>query len=64
MIDFAKLAEHRDDTYRDFAVMHDLSAYDLNRLEERGTIDGPYPIDPVPFEVSGDALALYKASHR
>lgn len=58
MTDYAALAEHRDDTYRDVAIMHDLSAYDLNRFEERSPIDDPYP-----FEVSGDALARYKATH-
>lgn len=56
--ELAELAENRDNEYRDFAVMHDLSAYDLNRFEERSPID-----DSVPFEVSGDALARYKATH-
>ena len=59
MTDYAALAEHRSDTYRDFAVMHDLDAEGLNRLEERNPSNDPYP-----FEVSGDALARYKASHR
>ena len=53
-----EIAEHRDDMRRDVAGMHDLSAYDLNRMakQNRGK-------DPYPFEVSGDALAIYKASH-
>lgn len=53
-----EIAEHRDDTYRDFAVLHDLSAYDINRQAERDNGHDPYP-----FEVSGDALARYKATH-
>lgn len=53
-----KLAEHRDDTYRDFAVLHDLDARMLNRGAKRNRLHDPYP-----FEVSGDALAIYKATH-
>lgn len=58
MNDFAQLAEDRSEEYRDFAVLHDLLAYDLNRMAKRNR-----GIDPYPFEVSGDALARYKASH-
>lgn len=54
----AKLADHRDEVYRDFAVLHDLDAKMLNRVERRNRGNDPYP-----FEVSGDALALYKARH-
>lgn len=53
-----ELAEHRSDEYRDFAVLHDLDAKMLNRAAKRNRLHGPYP-----FEVSGDALARYKATH-
>ncbi|WP_155807479.1 hypothetical protein [Brevibacterium sp. VCM10] len=58
MIDYAALAENRSDTYRDFAVLHDLDSKMINRQAERDKGRDPYP-----FEVSGDALARYKASH-
>lgn len=48
------LAEHRDDTYRDVATMHDLKAAALNRI---------IGIDNMPIEISGDALSLYKEAH-
>ena len=54
----AELAEHRDNEYRDFAVLHDLDARMLNRGAKRNRLHDPYP-----FEVSGDALARYKATH-
>lgn len=58
MPDTTKLAGHRDDTYRDFAVLHDLDANMLNRVEKRNRGNDPYP-----FEVSGDTLARYQATH-
>ncbi|WP_167199593.1 hypothetical protein [Brevibacterium pigmentatum] len=58
MTSTTELAEYRGDTYRDFAVMHDLDAKMLNRQAERDNGRDPYP-----FEVSGDALARYKATH-
>lgn len=58
MPDTANLAEHRSEEYRDFAVLHDLDAKMLNRQAERDKGRDPYP-----FEVSGDALARYKATH-
>lgn len=54
----AQLAAHRDDTYRDVAGMHDISAYALNRMAKQNRGNDRYP-----FEVSGDALAIYKATH-
>lgn len=58
MNDFAQLAEHRSEEYRDFAVLHDLDARMLNRGAKRNRGNDPYP-----FEVSSDALARYKATH-
>lgn len=58
MTSTTELAEYRGDTYRDFAVMHDLDAKMLNRSAKRNRQRDPYP-----FEVSGDALARYKETH-
>lgn len=50
------LAEHRDEMHRDFAILGDRKAIWLNEFAD----DDPH--DP-PFEVSGDALALYQEKH-
>ena len=51
----AKLAAHRDEMYRDVATMFDVDAKRLSR--ESDDLAG------YPLPISGDALAIYKATH-
>lgn len=45
-----------DDDYRDIAVMYDVDAKMLNRMAQRNRGRNP-------LEVSGDAIAKWRASH-
>lgn len=48
------LATYADDARRDFAVMSDAKVRDLNR----------HPDKDWPLEISGDAIALHKETHK
>ncbi|WP_167198050.1 hypothetical protein [Brevibacterium pigmentatum] len=48
------LATYADDARRDFSVMSDVSVRDLNR----------HPDKDWPLEISGDAIALHKETHK
>lgn len=49
-------AEELDDDRRDVAVLADVDAHLLNRMAQRNRGRNP-------FEVSGDAIAKWRASH-
>lgn len=49
------LAEHRDDMYREVAIMHDVDVKRQNQVVD--------DMEPYPLVISGDALALHKEKH-
>lgn len=49
------LADHRNDMYSDFAIMHDVDAKNQNQIAD--------DMEPYPLIISGDALAIFKEKH-